>query len=377
MTNFVNGVNLGGWLSQYREYSHDHFRTFITEPDIQRIASWGLDHVRLPVDSPVLEDDKAPGVPLERGYGYIDECIRWCEAAGLGVILDIHHAPGFSFTHDLEAETKSLNTLFEDPGNQERFINLWEGLVRRYHDAPVPIIFELLNEVVLPQNEPWNALVRRTVPALRAIAPECVIMIGGNHNNAVAGLTGLVEFDDPKIVYTFHFYEPLLFTHQNAPWSAAPREWKEKPSYPGDFPALEAFLATAPQHREEHGRFVGRSDDRELLLEMLQPALDFAARTGRELYCGEFGVAEWVDPESRANWYRDFMGLLREHHIGRAPWSYKQMDFGLVDAGGNVVDEEVLRIVRGEARHGRGPRAYTATTVTTPSSPAKSSGLRV
>ena len=346
MKDFVKGVNLGGWLSQYRTYDHEYFRTFITRHDIEQIASWGMDHVRLPVDYPVIEADGAPGVPLERGYGYIDECLGWCEDAGLAVILDVHEAPGFTFTNELEEETKGVNRLFDDAAVQDRFVALWETIVRRYRDARVPIIFELLNEVVIPDVAPWNHLIRRLVPAIRAIAPDSTIMIGGNHNNAVAGLKDLVVLDDPRVVYTFHYYEPLLFTHQNAYWSAAPREWGEKPSYPGDFPALAEFLAEAPQHRADHAQFVGRRDDRDLLRELLQPALDFEVRTGRELYCGEFGVADWIEPESRRGWLADFMGLLRANGIGRALWTYKQMDFGLVDGDGRVIDPDYLRILK-------------------------------
>ena len=61
------GVNLGGWLSQC-DYSADRLNHFIKEEDFGVIASWGLDHVRIPVDFNVLEDDKggydAPGWAL-------------------------------------------------------------------------------------------------------------------------------------------------------------------------------------------------------------------------------------------------------------------------------------------------------------------------
>ena len=46
---YKNGVNLGGWLSQCG-YEKEHIAGFITEADIDRIASWGCDHVRLPFD---------------------------------------------------------------------------------------------------------------------------------------------------------------------------------------------------------------------------------------------------------------------------------------------------------------------------------------
>ena len=35
---FQKGVNLGGWISQYDEYSTEHFESFLTEDDIRYIA---------------------------------------------------------------------------------------------------------------------------------------------------------------------------------------------------------------------------------------------------------------------------------------------------------------------------------------------------
>ena len=347
MNGLMTGVNLGGWLSQYREYDHEHFRTFITRSDIERIAQWGFDHVRLPVDYPVIESDDSIGEPIEEGYGYIDECLQWCAGAGLAMVLDIHHAPGFSFTHELEAETRGTNHLFDVVEVQDRFVALWETIARRYRDAPIPVVFELLNEVVLPDSEPWKALSKRLARAIRAIDADTPIMVGGNHNNSVEGLCELGVLDEANMVYTFHFYEPLLFTHQNAYWSEAPREWGASPEYPGEFPGLAEFLEANPQHRAVHQQFVGRRNDRDLLAEMMQPAVDFGAEHGVFVYCGEFGVADWVEPVSRRRWYRDFVGLMRENGIGSSVWSYKQMDFGLVDADGEVVDPEVLAILAG------------------------------
>ena len=44
---FQRGVNLGGWVSQCVSRDKEHFDTFITKKDIEQIAGWGLDHVRL------------------------------------------------------------------------------------------------------------------------------------------------------------------------------------------------------------------------------------------------------------------------------------------------------------------------------------------
>jgi hypothetical protein len=90
---------------------------------------------------------------------------------------------------------------------------------------------------------------------------------------------------------------------------------------------------------------VGVELNRDLLKKSLQPALDFRQRTGRQLYCGEFGAIEHAPAASRRNWHRDFIDLLIESGIGRACWSYKRMDFGLVDYDGSVLDEELVKIV--------------------------------
>ena len=53
---FYKGVNLGGWLSQC-DYSEDRLDNFIKEEDIANISSWELDHVRIPIDYNVLENE--------------------------------------------------------------------------------------------------------------------------------------------------------------------------------------------------------------------------------------------------------------------------------------------------------------------------------
>ena len=91
-TGYKKGVNLGGWLSQCGQgnYTDERFRTFITEKDIERIASWGADHVRLPIDYNVIQNED--GSFKEGGFVYIDNCIEWCRKNNLKMVLDLHKA---------------------------------------------------------------------------------------------------------------------------------------------------------------------------------------------------------------------------------------------------------------------------------------------
>jgi hypothetical protein len=343
---YYSGLNLGGWISQYKEYDHEHFKTFITAPDIRRIADWGFDHVRLPVDYPVLEDDAAPGVYKESGLAYVDACIEWCKANGLGVVLDLHHAPGYSFTQTLEGQPAGF-PLFDDPAQSQRFIDLWVMLATRYKGEGQGVVLELLNEIVLPDVTPWNTLAARAVQSIRQVAPASPIMIGGNYYNSASELANIALVDDPHIVYTFHYYEPLLFTHQKAYWSRVNRDHNTTVEYPGSVPGLGELFERKPEYRSMHERFLTQYMDQALLREYLQPVVDFIEKTGHTPYCGEYGVYELAPMPSRLNWYRDFLALLNESGVGRAAWSYKGMGFGLVDTAGKVISDELLRVVSG------------------------------
>lgn len=341
---FETGVNLGGWLSQYsREnglHPLSHFDAFIQEKDIQQIASWGCDHVRLPIDYPLIELDEQPGVYLEDGFAYIDQCVQWCQKAGINLIIDLHHAPGYSFT------TLAENSLFHDQNLQLRLSNLWMAIVRRYAGVhSINLCFELLNEVVLPESALWNALASRLIADIRKIDSEHMIMIGSNLYGAARTLHELDHFSDPKIAYTFHFYEPMPFTHQKAGWVEWLKDYPPDINYPGETPELEKYVKAHPRYAPQLQDYIGKTYNSQLLEEYLQPAFDFLQTVQAPLYCGEYGVIDLAPIESNIRWNRDLVALLKQHHIARAYWSYKQMDFGLVDQNGNVLYPELVRAV--------------------------------
>ena len=134
---FYRGMDLGGWFSQC-DYSDKRLDGFITGADLDRIASWGLDHVRIPVDYNVMESDD--GVYLPKGFERIGRALGWCRERGLKVVLDLHKTYGFSF----DAGEQEAG-FFDNPAYQERFCRLWEEMAGRFYD-PENVAFELLNE---------------------------------------------------------------------------------------------------------------------------------------------------------------------------------------------------------------------------------------
>lgn len=321
---FTKGINLGGWLSQ-STLEKEHLDTFITEKDLETIAAMGADHIRLPIDYPLVETEE--GTAIESGFTYIDHCVSWCEAHGLHMILDLHKAFGYAF-----GNAASCGSFFEDKTLQERFLSLWDTFAGRYGKYDF-VAFDLLNEIVDPNTgDAWNDLAAKAVARIRTSAPDTWILIGGTCYNSINTVKNILLPPDDKIVYSFHFYEPFLFTHQAAGWEKLmPRNFRVK--YP-----LSAGEYTETANRELSGNFTGifrgmnpETAGVEMLDYLFQEAVSVAENRNVPLYCGEYGVINLADTESALAWHKDIHKVFEKHGIGRALWSYKNMDFGIVD----------------------------------------------
>ncbi len=339
-TGFKKGVNLGGWLSQCdnNDYSQTRFSSFITASDFDKIASWGLDHVRLPFDYNVIMTDS--GEFLEDGFKWLDFAVEQCVKRGLNIVLDLHKTAGFVF------DDASYCSFFEDERLQELFYSLWREMSKRY-GSKKNVVFELLNEVTeLKFAQKWNEIAAKTITEIRRLAPDTPIMYGGIRNNSIYGLTLLDKPVDDNIVFDFHCYSPLVFTHQKAYWV---------PELPSDF-ALE-YPQTEQTMLDNTRRFFGDKYDDEFDPEntammnsvyferLFEQAKQISEKFGVPLYCGEYGVIDQVDPESAVRWFADINAALEKMNISRAAWTYKQKDFGLIDEHYSGVLDKLVKLL--------------------------------
>lgn len=340
-TGFQHGVNLGGWLSQCVATTREHFDTFITEADIRRIAGMGLDHVRLPVDYNWIENEG--GNAIEAGLAHIDDCVSWCVRAGLNLLLDLHKA--FGYTFDPLEKNADREIFFHDAALQNRFIALWRRLARRYGQHAA-VAFDLLNEVVSPNVvDEWNDIIDRTVAAIREIAPDAWIVVGGVCYNSVRSVPLLAPPHDARVVYNFHCYEPMIFTHQKAYWmESMPQDLDV--AYPDD---LERYKVLSSQASLDlAGAIEGRQVDAlgpQFFEALFAPAIAAAQAHDAPLYCGEYGVIDRAPAEDAVRWHRDIRAAFERHGIGRALWNYRNKDFGLVDAHYDGVRDELVRLL--------------------------------
>lgn len=336
---YQKGVNLGGWLSQADEKTKEHYDTFIVREDIERIAGFGCDHVRVPVDYIVIEGED--GSMLEDGYKYIDNVISWCREFHLNVLIDMHNT--FGYTFDPLEVNGDKEIFFRDEKLQERFYIMWDRISKRYANQE-DVAFELLNEVISPDvKDSWNAIADKAVDVIRKNAPKAYIVIGGVCYNNVRSVPLLNPPKDDHIVYNFHCYEPMIFTHQRAYWME---------EMPKDITVT--YPATTLEYSEQSKGFdpnwagailnmKAKETNADYFAELFEPAVEAATKNNAPLYCGEYGVIDQAPAESTIKWIKDIHEAFERYGIGRSLWNYKEKDFGLIGAHYDSVRDEMVK----------------------------------
>ena len=360
---FKCGMGIGGWLTNYKRFNVlpedrrlkltpgdlEHFRTYITEWDIRNIAGMKMDHVRLGFDQLAVEDYDNPGVYRDEVFGHIENFVGWCRRYDLNVVLNLHKAFGNY------CDIKEMASLMEDPALQDRFIAMWLEFERRFADSP-EIVFELLNEVLDVDPELWNDLAARTIQAIRQVNPTRRIVVGSTQWNSCYKLKYLRLYDDPNIIYTFHFYAPQEFTHQRGVLHSGPLYYNRAMEWPSDDVAKYDDYIKWVYGVE--GCYAGVTRlDRDWLRTQLQPAVDFVRlHPDKILWCGEFGTIRHADLASRENYMSDLIAIFRENGIPYSSWNYLSTPydgtrFSLVDDDSRkILSKRMLKIIQGKAK---------------------------
>lgn len=181
---------------------------YVNASDIQQIAAWGFNSIRLPFHYEMLSPPEQPGVFLESGFQVLDSLIAWSKRNKLYVILDMHCAPGGQNDGNI-SDSDGEAKLWTVPANQDRTVEIWKKIAERYVTEPWVIGYDLLNEPVMPSgfsNFDLRNLYRRIALAIREVDPNHILFIeGGNFATDFANLTPPL-FYGTNIAYSFHKY---------------------------------------------------------------------------------------------------------------------------------------------------------------------------
>ncbi len=132
----VGDANADQFFAAYRA-------KYIQRKDIESLARWGFNSIRLPMHYGLLSG--APGQYVEAGFGIIDSLLSWCEANRLYLILDMHCAPGGQ-NKDNISDYQGAPALWESATYQRWTAEIWKTLAARYASKEWIGGYDLLNE---------------------------------------------------------------------------------------------------------------------------------------------------------------------------------------------------------------------------------------
>lgn len=252
----VGAANADTFFTRYRA-------TFVQRKDIDSLARWGFNSVRLPMHYALLTS--APGVYQEAGFAIIDSLLAWCEANRLYLILDLHCAPGGQNSGNI-SDYQGFPSLWESGDLQQWTAELWKAIAARYATRTWIGGYDLLNETAWTfsgGNKPLRDLLVRITDSIRTVDRNHMIFAEGNWY--ATDFSGLTPAWDTNMAWSFHKY-----------WN------------PNDYAAFQSYLT-------------------------------LRANTNTPLWMGESG-------ENSNQWFTNAIQLMEGYQIGWSWWTLKKIE---------------------------------------------------
>ena len=301
------GVNLSNWLEAYWLIPSGNYPDTdrFTADDVAAFRSLGFDALRLPVTFEHLAGG-APDYTLDTGhptFGLIDDAIDWAANNNMRLIIDMHH--GITTLTDANYTTEL-----------PRLIAIWEQIIDLYgYLDPERYFFEVYNEPHAISNENFRTVAQALVDVIRDAGYAHSVIVGASGYNGAGELLTFTPLDDPDIIYTFHFYDPYLFTHQQMSWTTTP------------YLPVRAFPIA--------------SDEADV------SSLINAAGEWRDFYnapvvVGEFGVTNEAAESHRCNWIELIAELFDNNGFPWFYWGATDISDGFGFFDGGVIGEDEM-----------------------------------
>jgi endoglucanase len=272
------GINIIGYDPLWKAFDHARFN----ERHFRRIKEGGFDHVRINLEA--FDHMDANGRLDPAWLTTLDWVVQSALDNGLIAILDEHDF-GFCGENPESCKTKLMA--------------FWRQVAPRYKDAPGAVLFEILNEPNSKLTAPlWNSYLAEALSIIRETNPARTVVIGPAFWNNIHWLDKLqLSPADRNIIVTVHYYLPMEFTHQGAPWNQ--------------------------ETAQLSGVKWGTGAERQRLEADFAEVQKWSKANARPILLGEFGAYEKGEMESRVR-YTAAVARAAES-LGWA-WSYWQFD---------------------------------------------------
>ncbi len=300
------------------------WRSRTSKIEIAALRQSGFDFVRLTIDPALFLHKRKPEKTKILIAG-MKKAIADLRAGGLNVLVDLHAIPGDSAMPPIGAYLDS-----------DKHFNEYLSLVGEIGQAiadenPDHVAFEPINEPSLNcagesadgKELQWPAMALRLHATARAAAPKLALVMQGACSGSADGLVEMkpANFNDTNIVWSFHTYDPHIFTHQGADWVSGVERFVDGVSYPPN-PEEQKAVAERAIRRIKDAGFAKAEEKSQI--KRLNEALDayYAPGQAEMMVLEPFDkVATWADanniPASKI--LVGEIGAIRENQFGSIP----------------------------------------------------------
>jgi len=319
---FTKGVHFGGWFEFVNSVQEIPFKRFV-EKDFDDVKKLGVDVIRLPIDFNVFTSGTPDYIINPMLFKLLDRAVDWAEKYQIYIILDNHPA------NQPAVKNNYRNFL----------IPVWTQMAEHYKNRSEYVIYEILNEPNRIAANAWGKMQGDVIDTIRKIDKNHWIVVSSVEWSSIQTLSSIPKYTDNKLLYTFHFYDPYIFTHQGATWGEPLLVHLAGVPFPYDknrMPAIPKEVKGTWIENELKNNY-SKIGTTAALTKKIDQAANFAQQRKVPVFCGEFGVYMLNSRnDDRVRWYQFVREAFEARNIPRLSWDYYD-PFGIFNPPGGVV----------------------------------------
>lgn len=336
MKYLTKGMNLASWAEANKITSANPKDWKYNEAVIKLQAEQGLLGIRFPIDLDlyvvdrlnVLNGTKKKIVIEPMLYTLLDSMNIWTKRYGLSLTIDYHAYDG---SYNRAAS--------KDPKFREAVSSLWRVVAEHFvKEKREDLFLELTNEpcLSLPEGEyidqsDWTLLAQMMIDSIRRVDKTRPIIFGDTKWYSLDELIKNKPLKDKYVIYSFHMYDPFVFTHQGASWTNmgtmknipfpySPERWSTEFR---DFGITEG----TPAWVKDQAKRYFQEGNKQYIKNRLAQVKNWAYDNNVPLICNEWGALPNTAKIEDLNAYFKTMGeIFKEMDIAWQVW------FGIMDS---------------------------------------------
>ena len=342
---FTKGVNLLQWfeseMPNWNKYDEADFACF---------KSIGVDVIRLPIRFDLYMEPENTGKVNDIVLEKLDQICDWAEKYQIYLVIDNHSYNGEYWSNN-PPPIKDYKKHLE---------SAWTQLAQRYKDRSEYIIYEIVNEPMSSQEylTKWVKVQQEIIDVIRTYDTKHTIVVTSANFSHIDNLVKMKPYKDPNLIYTFHFYESGLVTHQGATWMGAgfadinipfPYDKSRLPKYKGETVTWNQLRQKAekinPWMRELIEAYPTEGTAK-FINNRIKKVADWAKKNKVRVLAGEMGIHYRAIHEDRIAWINATTSACEENNIPYCVWGVDGY-FGFLKSGSGEsfpedIDKEIL-----------------------------------